>query len=365
MKILEVITSLSSGGAERFVVDLCNQMAEDGHEITLLTLKNLNIGSNGFYLGELSSKVKHVNLGLGKFSYNTFFELTKAISRIDCNVVHFHLDAAFFGFLSYFIVKNRKYVVTCHNQAENEKKEILRLFVKRICYKMGMFDYVAISHQNAESIKKVYGKAPKKIIYNGRASMPVSCKLNAVKAEIDLMKLNAKTNVFTIVARCNPQKNIPRLIRCFNKLSDNDYNFVLLVMGNGYDSDSFSILKKTACDKIHFLGERHNVADYLSNSDFFTLSSDFEGMPITLIEALACGCIPVGTPVSGFNDVIENGKNGFVSKEISDDAYYDTLVEAIKNKDNIDREELKRLYANKFSIKSCAIQYELLYKSLL
>lgn len=364
MKILEVITALSSGGAERFVVDLCNQMVEDGHEVTLLTLKNLNIGNNGFYLDDLSSKVKHVNLGLGKFNYNTFFKLNKAISRIDCHVVHFHLDAAFFGFLSYFFVRNKKYVVTCHNQAENEKQERLRLFVKRICYKIGMFNYIAISHQNAESIEKVYGKAPKKIIYNGRAPMPVSCKLNIVKAEIEKLKLNAKTNVFTIVARCNPQKNIPRLIRCFNKLSDVGYNFVLLVIGNGYDSDNFSAIKKSACEKIHFLGERHNIADYLSNSDFFTLSSDFEGMPITLIEALACGCIPVGTPVSGFNDVLKNGKNGFVAKEISDKAYYNTLVEAIEYKENIDREDLKRLFEKKFSIKACASQYEQLFKLL-
>ena len=129
---------------------MCNQMVEDGHEVTLLTLKNLNIGNNGFYLDDLSSKVKHVNLGLGKFNYNTFFKLNKAISRIDCHVVHFRLDAAFFGFLSYFFVRKKKYVVTCHNQAENEKQERLRLFVKCICYKMGMFNYIAISHQNAE-----------------------------------------------------------------------------------------------------------------------------------------------------------------------------------------------------------------------
>jgi len=38
-------------------------------------------------------------------------------------------------------------------------------------------------------------------------------------------------------------------------------------------------------------------------------------MPITLIEAFACGCIPVGTPVSGFNDVVTDGANGFIAKD--------------------------------------------------
>lgn len=365
MKILEVITSLSSGGAERFVVDLCNQMAADGHEVILLTMKDFKLGSNGFYLEDLSNNVKCINMGLGKFNYKTFFQLNKAICRIDCDIVHFHLDPAFFGLLSYISLRGKKFVVTSHNQAEREKTERIRLVVKQICYRFGLFDYVAISHQNADSIKHVYGKSPKRIIYNGRASMPVSINLGKVKAEVERFKPKAETSVFTIVARCNPQKNIPRLVRCFNRLEQNGYEFCLLVIGNGYDSDNFQNIRKRTCDRIHFLGERHNIADYLTVSDFFTLSSDFEGMPITLIEALACGCIPVGTPVSGFNDVITNGKNGFVAKEISDEAYYNVLVEAMENKNTINKAKLKQLYDSKFSIKACAEQYEELFKSLL
>ena len=60
MRILEVITALSSGGAERFIVDLCNQMAEDGHDIILMTMKDPAIGNNGFYLYDISDKVKFI-----------------------------------------------------------------------------------------------------------------------------------------------------------------------------------------------------------------------------------------------------------------------------------------------------------------
>ena len=49
MKILEVIPALTPGGAERFVVDLCNQMAIDGYEVTLLTMKDFGLENYGFY----------------------------------------------------------------------------------------------------------------------------------------------------------------------------------------------------------------------------------------------------------------------------------------------------------------------------
>ena len=54
MKILEVIPALTPGGAERFVVDLCNQMAIDGHEVSLLTMKDLGLEKNGFYKCNIS-----------------------------------------------------------------------------------------------------------------------------------------------------------------------------------------------------------------------------------------------------------------------------------------------------------------------
>ena len=67
-------------------------------------------------------------------------------------------------------------------------------------------------------------------------------------------------------------------------------------------------------------------------------------MPITLIEAMACGCIPIGTPVSGLNDVIIDGKNGFIAKDFSDEAYIHAIELAIQNKASISRIDLQQSY---------------------
>ena len=365
MKVLEVITGLSSGGAERFVVDLCNQMVEDGHEVYLLVMKDFNVGNYDFYKKDLSESVHIQSLGLNKFGVSTFYSLYKAIKDIPCDIVHMHLDPPFFGILSYIFDRKKKYIVTSHNQAESEREEKMRFYVKQFCFKLGLFEQVAISHQNATSITTVYGKQPIETIYNGRAFTPLSGRNEEVITEIEKFKKTLGTLIFCIIARCTKQKNIPRLVRVFNQLHQQGFDFELLVIGSGYNQPEYKKCIENASSHIHFLGECHNVVDYLSCSDFFTLSSDYEGMPITLIEALACKCIPVGTPVSGFNDVITDGVNGFIAKDFSDNAYLDALKRAITYRDKINKNDLYSLYIKEFSIQSCASKYETLFSKLL
>lgn len=365
MKILEIIPSLSPGGAERFVVDLCNQMAIDGHEVTLLTMKNLNLNNGGFYKNELNNKVNTINLSLGKFNFGTFVMVYKAIKSVKCDVVHMHLAGSFFSLLAILFDRKKKYLVTCHSQAENEKKNGgLKFYVTNLCCRFHLFDQVSISDQNDESIKKIYAAPAIKRIYNGRAAVSLSNQYAFVLKEIYGYKKTENTKVFVIIARCNPEKNIPRLVRCFNKIIEDGEDVTLLVIGSGYDAPSILPVLQKANERIHILGPRHNVADYLSCSDFFTLSSDCEGMPITLIEAFACGCIPVGTPVSGFNDVVEDGVNGFVANGFSDESYIEALKRAITNQNTISKQKLKDLYMKKLSMEACAKQYEDLFRQI-
>lgn len=365
LRILEVIPALNSGGAERFVVDLCNQMARDECEVTLLTMKNFSLRNFGFYKDDIASGVKVVNLGLGKFAPTTFYWLYRAIRQQKCDVVHFHLTAMYFGVLAVLFDRKKKYIVTSHNQAESERtNERFRYWVKKLCLKMRLLRQVAISDQNAQSVRTVFGMPPVRLIYNGREMVSASHKFNEVKREVSRCKQDDDTKVFTVIARCNPQKNIPRLIRCFNRLIDDGENVALLVIGNGYDAPEMQSVISQAKGGIHFLGQRHNVADYLLCSDFFTLSSDYEGMPITLIEAFACGCIPVGTPVSGFNDVVTDGANGFIAKDFSDEAYTEALKRALAHGNSISKDSLRWTYAQNFSMETCAHKYEMLFREM-
>ena len=92
MKILQIIFSLSSGGAERFVVDLSNELSKN-NDVILLTLKDLtNYPEGNFYKFDLSSRVKYENLGLPqKYTLISLWKVYQYIKKYKPDVVHMHL----------------------------------------------------------------------------------------------------------------------------------------------------------------------------------------------------------------------------------------------------------------------------------
>ena len=116
----------------------------------------------------------------------------------------------------------------------------------------------------------------------------------------------------------------------------------------------------------HILGERMNPLEYLKEADAFALSSEYEGMPISLIEALAVGAIPVCTPVGGIPNAIVDGKNGFLSHDASETAYYEALKRFLTTDNDILRQmsENARESFSAYSMEECSKKYQQLYSKL-
>ncbi|MEP6467604.1 MAG: glycosyltransferase family 4 protein [Parafilimonas sp.] len=118
-------------------------------------------------------------------------------------------------------------------------------------------------------------------------------------------------------------------------------------------------------NNVHFLGKVTNVSDYLLCTDAFVLTSTFEGLPISLLEALSAGAVPVCTPVGGIINIV--AKNiGFLSTDISIEAFSNALRSYL-NADEATINNLKQngkdLYNKEFSMKTCAAKYDALYHS--
>ena len=363
MKILQIKYSLVSGGAERFVVDLSNELAYIGHHVYLATLLDDSINNNGFYNREISEKVNYINLKLNKgFRLSNIYHLGKLIKSIKPDVVHCHQNLVNYIFPLSIVFSKIKFFHTTHNDAPKEVNSFLEYWLRKFFFLTEKVRAITISKETSKSFANYYRSNKYTEIYNGRKKPLPSEEYEQVTKFID--KLRAKTKIiFLHIGRFAPQKNQELLINVFNRLINEGKPIVLLIIGAGFDSEKGNRLKSIASNNIYFLGEKHNVTDYYLNSDAFCLSSIHEGMPITLIEALACGCTPICTPVGGICDTINNGSTGFLSESLSEDDFYNVLNLYLKQKDTISKDLLITYYNSNFSIIECANQHVKLFNS--
>ncbi len=359
MKIVEIIPQLSSGGAERFVVDLCNELSVS-HEVTLIVYYDLS--KYGFYLNELSAKVNIISLGKKEgFSFSLFYRLYQEIERITPDVVHLHTRAINYAFPLAFATKNIDFYMTIHNAAEKEAGGLLGKLIRKTSFTTRMITPVTISKESLNSFKDFYGlSAP--LIFNGRNINGDRSVDTEVKDECNAYRTNTSTRLLVNIARFTSVKRQDLLVRVVARLVNEGYDISLLLIGRHMEHGVLNNVEAVGCKNVHVLGEKDNPLDYLKLADAFCLCSSYEGMPISLIEAMGVGTIPVCTPVGGIVDVI-NENNGFLSDDISEEAYYMALKRFLDtDKTVLDDMRQRLIQAYKpYSMTECAAKYEALF----
>lgn len=360
MKIVEIIPQLSSGGAERFVVDLCNALCEK-HEVTLLVYYDLD--NYGFYYGELSERVRveclYKNHGL---DLKLFYKIHKILRKIKPDVVHLHTRAINYIFPTLLLENAFTSFMTIHNAAEKEAGNLTGRVLRKCLFKKGLVIPIAISEESLRSFREFYHMDAHMIMNGRNVSQDVEVPLN-ISEEFQSYKLTSNTRVNVCVARFTKVKRQDMLARVVSRLSQEGYDISLLLIGKHLDNEILDRVRHIDSDIIHVLGEKSNPLDYLRLADAFCLCSSYEGMPISLIEAMGVGAIPVCTPVGGIVDVI-NEVNGFLSDDVSEESYYMALkrfMDTDKDTLNEMRKQLQLSY-KPYSMTECAEKYDSLFK---
>lgn len=355
MKIIQLIYSLCSGGAERFVVSLSNQLAEMGHDVTVCML--LSSGNDKYIFNRqfMRPDVHFHSMGFEPgFSLRKVRALEQYVLSVNPDVVHCHLNVIPYVFRLSLISRDIRFVHTLHSVAENASGKDWQRVINRFFYSKGYIVPVTISEQCQLSYMKFYDLPAPARIDNGCEKPCRTALFETVRSEVSSYKRDDATPVFIHVARYHEQKNQSMLIDAFNELDRRGSDFVLLVLGDGFDQGVGAGLKTRACEKIHFLGLKNNIADYLFCSDAFCLTSIYEGLPISLLEAMACGVIPICTNVGGMPDVVRDGVNGYLS-EVSIRAYID-CVERYKS-GQVTALDAMDSFNERFSMRNCAAAY--------
>lgn len=360
-RILHIIPTLKQGGAEKFVVNLCNELAENNEcEVFLITLSRFD--SENSFLSEVSEKVSYIAFQKERgLNLKIMYSLTQIVLKSRVNVVHTHLNALEYIFILLFFFNKIRFFHTVHSEAKKDIGYSFLKFYRGFCFCSRIVTPVTISNRGRESFRALYQSDCDVIIYNGTPPVTPTSELKKIRDiyfKYDIVLVN--------VGRITEVKNQILLVNAFRQLTESCKNIKikLLIIGEKREEKVYLDLLKAIDDdpNIELLGGKSNVGDYMLISQGFCLTSLYEGMPISMIEALSAGCIPICTPVGGIPDMISDGISGFISDGHSVESYFLTLKRFIRvsEEDKISRNCID-IFEKTFHIRICAKKYLLLY----
>lgn len=312
MKILHVINSLSSGGAEKLVYDITRRMSSKDLQIEVLTLTN----KNEVYTDELRKTgfIVHT-LSTSKSVYN-FIVITFLLIRFFRNhtydLIHVHLFPSFY----YISILKRYKLIKCsvifheHNTTNNRMNKAYFKRIDEFMYQPYK-KIVCISHAVKNALLSHYsiGEGKLVVINNG-----IELSLCKESKPIDRKQINPTIEdrdiLLVMVARFNRQKDHVTLLKAMKLLPD---NYKLLLLGEGETENDIKCLSDSLelQNRVFFLGYKYNVYDYIKASDIFVLSSVFEGFGLVCVEAMACGIPVIVSDVPGMGNVVGDAGQTF------------------------------------------------------
>jgi glycosyltransferase involved in cell wall biosynthesis len=298
MKVLQIISTLGDGGAEKLVSDfaLCSNKGID-----VLILDN-SWGKYGEKLQQLGINIIKPSGKRFFFSPVNFFFLWKHIKKYD--VIHAHLFHCLYwtALLSLFVSK--KYIYTEHNTYNKRRKYILFRPIEWFIYSRYNC-IICISNATATNLKRWLGvNWPKiKVIHNG---IHLDTYKNAVKYnKSDFPNCNNDDILLVMVARFSTSKDQPTLIKTLSLLPE---KCKLLLIGGGTREAEYKELveKLHLTDRVLFLGFRQDVPNILKTADIGVLSSHWDGFGLAVVEYMAAGCPVVVSDADGLRDVVKD-----------------------------------------------------------
>lgn len=364
MKIIEFISQLGSGGAERFAVDLSNELAKDNNVI--LCISN-SINEHGFYKDEIRPNVKVICLNKKSgLDFSILIKIFNLIRKEKPDIVHTHLSAIIYILLSSILYRKAKYFHTIHNTAQYEYEGKVGYWIRKFLFKFNLVNAVTISPDSKRSFLETYHQKPEMILNGRNITSNIQVSDNVVK-EFKVYRKNEKTRIIVQLAHVGHQKRQNIMANIITRLNNEGYDVAVLMIGAFNEEKMVEEIRNLHNENIYLLGAKHNPLEYLKLADAFGLCSSYEGLPISLIEAMGVGLIPICTPVGGIVDVIKDGITGFLSQDISEEAYYTAMkryLDTSIDKINKMKKEVIINYQT-YSMTECSKKYTQLFKSKL
>jgi glycosyltransferase involved in cell wall biosynthesis len=327
MKVVHIISSPAAGGAEVYVKDLILNSKKTGVDASVVFVSSsTEIGTSEAYQVEYISELEKNNIPYSILPFgsrrNPFKGMSAFIRFVRLNnpdVIHSHLLSGIV--LAKLFARNTPLFYT-HHSISIQTNKILFIFLLKLCSHV-----IAISNDCKKIFNSFNLKHKLTVIYN-------AVDLKRLKVTGNLPYKSNKDKNILAIGNLNDAKNYSYMFEIIERIIyQNGIEVQLYIAGEGHlRSKLESIIKKRKLENnVTLLGSRTDIADLIFNADIFLMTSKWEGVPISLLEAQLLGLPAITSSVGGCNEILDitNGGDCFSLNDI--DKFVENLSTMLNN----------------------------------
>lgn len=370
MKVVHIITGLSTGGAERALYNLLQGglSAEfDSHVISLS-----DMGTMGSQLEALGVPVITLGMKVGRPSLSGLLKLRSMIKSLNPDLIQgwmYHGNLA--ATLARSFATNKVALIwnVRHSLYDlSHEKLMTRQVIRANRFFSRSLDVLLYNSQISRQQHELFGFAASKgkVIPNGFDYQRFHFSEDARQQIRSELTIPAEALVVGHVARLHPMKDHDNFLQAAETIAKNYPRVHFILSGRGVSRDNVDFqhgISATLQNRFHFLGERSDVADLMSAMDVFCQSSWSEAFPNVLGEAMAVGVPCVATDV-GDSALIIGNCGVIIAPQNNQDLVVgiESLLSLPANKRHLLGEQARKRIKEKFALPAIIEQYETLYK---
>ena len=370
IRVLHVTNSLNYGGLERVIIDICRFLDNSEFEVMVACIKWTGpqaklLEDAGFRVIELRANHSHVS------KYFSFLNLRKVIQDNEIDIVHTHNTGPLLETMLARLTSLSfpQIIHTDHTRARWPDKKKYMLF-ERIASRY-VHAIIAVSEEAKEKLVS-FEHIPEDridIVDNGISieKFQEQCtEANHVKKELGVDHFDYVIGLCVVHRK---QKGITHLLHALPEIINIFPNLVCVIGGGGPEKSTLEELSLALRlqDHVRFIGPRDDVERILPIYDLYILPSEWEGLPLSLLEAMAARRCIVATTVGAVPKALENGKCGALIPPGNPEALAEAIIGLLKAPEQRSclAEEAYRCVVEKYSAKAMAANYQFIYRNCL
>ena len=342
-KIICLIESLGSGGAERQLSGLAVLLKHQGYDVEVWTYY-----PNDFYLPVLQeANVTYRYIASAQSKKKRLSVLYKELRKANPDTVIAYLDTACMVACVIKAIGGKfKLIVSERNTTQKlSKRERVKFWLYRLA------DYIVPNSQTQTEFIMTHFPA---------LASKVKCVTNFVDTErfvpIHDKNVRSPRRILT-VARIMPQKNVLEYIKAVKKVVDKGYELRVDWFGNSGDENYYhqcmqAVINNGLEEVFVFYPAKSSIIEEYQDADWFCLPSYYEGFPNVVCEAMSCGLPILASNVCDNAQIVEDGENGFLFDPHNEKQIVDVVIKSLEIKDSEMKEMCilsRKLAIDKFS----------------